>query len=342
MIRASLSARGQSASLADAASFVVVAAIVARMPVVDRRHTQSRSTNPTSHSPALRDWPYLTLTLINSVMAIHMTLLSVGMPLWIAQHTRAPRAVVAPLLVVNTVLAILFQVRASKHAGTVIGSARCLARSGIAQAACCLLLAASAHVPMSIAVGALLASMLALTAGELLQSAGGWGLSYALAPAARQGDYLSVFSLGLTAQQIVGPVLITSGIIVAGSAGWIALGSLLLAVSLTTAAAARWAENGRASRARSEPEALPAAHERTRPAHHGSSLNRSPTGDACASPSSDFALSPAETGRHPVGHFPTLKVSSYSPPDEVHDRCSGQGPVTSRPRPYRNAGIRGG
>jgi hypothetical protein len=65
-----------------------------------------------------------------------------------------------------------------------------------------------------------------LTFGEMWQATGGWDLSYAFAPEDGKGVYLSVFSLGGTAQRIVGPALITSVVIAAGPVGWIALAAV--------------------------------------------------------------------------------------------------------------------
>ena len=43
----------------------------------------------------LRDRPYAVLTLLNAVMYLNMPLLSLGLPLWIAQRTDAPPAMAA-------------------------------------------------------------------------------------------------------------------------------------------------------------------------------------------------------------------------------------------------------
>jgi dipeptide/tripeptide permease len=71
--------------------------------------------------------------------------------------------------------------------------------------------------------------MVLLTIGELLQVAGGLGVSYDLAPRERQGEYLAVFWLGVAAMYMVGPVLITVGVVEQGSLGWLGLAALLLA-----------------------------------------------------------------------------------------------------------------
>ena len=46
--------------------------------------------------------PYVSVTLVGSVLAVHYQLLEVAMPLWVVEHTTAPRSLVAVLMVINT------------------------------------------------------------------------------------------------------------------------------------------------------------------------------------------------------------------------------------------------
>jgi hypothetical protein len=188
----------------------------------------------------LRDRPYLTIAGLNALLTVHMPLLSIGLPLWIADHSHAPRAIVAPLIAVNTVLAVAFQMRASRGSDTTGGAARCLRLAGFALAACCLILAVVPGLPRAEAVVVLVLAVVALTAGELFQSAGGWGLSYELAVEHQQGAYLSVFWLGVGAQQIAAPLFL--GLILStGPIGWVVLAVLLVAAGLAVPRVTRWA-----------------------------------------------------------------------------------------------------
>lgn len=218
--------------LGNAASFVVVAAIVASLP--DPRPPATTR----AKAPLAADRRLWALTTLNALLSVHMTLLSVGVPLLIAGHTSVTPAAMGPLLTLNTVLAVALQVRASRGATDVEGAGRCLRRAGAALAATCILLAAATVAPLALAVALLVAGIITLTAGELLQSAGAWGLSFELAPEARQGAYLSFFSLGTTVQVIAGPLLV-AGVLAAGAAGWAALALLLVAAGAATPAVAR-------------------------------------------------------------------------------------------------------
>jgi hypothetical protein len=211
---------------ANALSFVVMAAMAARLPTPGTGG-RARARVMRYSLRALRDHSYVSLAAINAPLTLHMSLLSIGIPLWVAGHTDAPRSMPAVLLTVNTVLAVALQVRASRGADTVHGSARLLSRAGPLLALTCLLLAAAGSLSTWPAVGVLIAAVVALTAAELYQSAGAWGLSYALAPADEQAAYLSVFGLSVGVQQIVAPTLLVTVVIATGPVGWAVLAVVL-------------------------------------------------------------------------------------------------------------------
>ncbi|MGW2955871.1 MFS transporter [Streptomyces eurythermus] len=235
--------------LVNAASFAVLASLAARLPVLS---APAKSLRRRFSASVLRDGSFLSFTAINAVLTMHMTLLSIGIPLWIVQHTDVSSALISPLVAVNTVLAVALQVRASRDTDTIAGAARALVRAGICLALCCLLLITAPELPLTLAVGALLLAMIALTGGELFQSAGGWGGSYLLAAPGQEGVYLSVFWLGVAIQQIAAPVLV-SLVVTTGTPGWTVLAALFAASGLTAPAIGRWAQTRADNRAHPDP-----------------------------------------------------------------------------------------
>ncbi|HEV2376579.1 MAG TPA: MFS transporter [Streptosporangiaceae bacterium] len=223
---------------ANAASFVILAVIAVTLPLAAA--TGSARARREISLKVLADRPFLVLTGINAILTLHMPLLSVGIPLWIAEHSHAPRAIVGPLLVVNTILCITLQVRASRGSDSPPGAARRLRQAGLALAVCCLLLALLPRLGMVPAIALLVAAMVALTGGELWQSAGGWGLSYALARPGQEGAYLSMFSLGAAVQQIAAPVLVAT-VVQVGTVGWVGLAALVAVTGLIAPLTATWA-----------------------------------------------------------------------------------------------------
>ncbi|MGX1541275.1 MFS transporter [Streptomyces adustus] len=234
--------------LVNAASFAVLASLAARLPVLS---APAKSLRRRFSVSVLRDGSFLSFTGINAVLTMHMTLLSIGIPLWIVKHTDVSSALISPLVAVNTVLAVALQVRASRGTDTIAGAARALVWAGISLALCCLLLVAAPKLPVVLAVGVLLLAMVALTGGELFQSAGGWGGSYLLAVPGQEGVYLSVFWLGVAVQQIAAPVLV-SLVVTTGTTGWVVLAALFAVCGLAAPGIGRWAQSRADSRPRQD------------------------------------------------------------------------------------------
>ncbi|MFI0967925.1 MFS transporter [Streptomyces sp. NPDC021080] len=235
--------------LLNAASFAVLATLASRLPLLNAPTGNLRRRFSVN---VLRDGSFLSFAGINAVLTMHMTLLSIGIPLWIVGHTNVSAALISPLVAVNTVLAVLLQVRASRGTDDIQGAARALVRAGLSLAVCCLLLVTAPGLPVVLAVGALLLAMIALTGGELWQSAGGWGGSYLLAVPGQEGVYLSVFWLGVAVQQIAAPIVV-SLVVTAGTTGWVALAALFAASGLAAPAIGRWAQAQAARRPQQDP-----------------------------------------------------------------------------------------
>lgn len=222
--------------LGDAASFVLTGWMAARLPTREAPPRVARRDSPLT---ALRDRRYLLLTALNGVLMLQLTMLTVAIPLWLLQHTRAPRVLIGPLLAVNTVLVVILQVRASRQASSIGVAARLLARSGIAFGVSALLVGLSAAGGSFAAAAILVAAVVSLTLGEVQQAAGGWRVSFDLAPEKRRGSYLALFGLGVSLQTIVGPPLFTAVVLPAGMPGWAGIAALFALTGLLAAALLR-------------------------------------------------------------------------------------------------------
>lgn len=210
--------------LADAATFFIVAALLARLPAVaNQGGRRQRRKDGRRRVPRVRDLSFLVLSALNGVLFLHTVLLSAGLPLWIATRTTAPPVIVGVIVVLNTFMVILLQVPLSRGSGDLRSAARRQYWSGCCLAACCLLIALTTGLgPVQAAVLAITATV-ALTLGEIWQGVGAWRLSYSLAPAGQRAYYLSVYELGTSAASAVGPALITWAVIGNRAAGWVGL-----------------------------------------------------------------------------------------------------------------------
>jgi MFS family permease len=222
--------------IADAATFVIAATIIASTRTAATANTATKVRKDPVGKPSLRDnLSFFALAMVNGVLCLYISLLTVGFPLWVVTRTDAPAAVVGPLLVVNTAMTVLLQVRLSHGAESLPGARRAFARAGGVLALACLVTATSAVTgSVVVAIVLLVAGMVFLTLGEIWQAAAQFGSGYALSPEDQRGKYLSVFGLGLNAQRIYGPPVV-AGVVAWGVGGWATLAVLLAAAGLAAA-----------------------------------------------------------------------------------------------------------
>lgn len=228
--------------VAAGALYVVAAAIFLALPPVPPA-TKGDGDGPTW--VVLRDRPFAVVALLNAVLVTNGGILTVALPIWIAERTAAPTWIYSAILLVNTVVVVLFQVRASKGSEDVAGGARALRRCGVLLAACCGVFALAAGQPAWVAAVVLVVGALVHVVGELLYSAGAWALSYELAPEHAHGQYQGLFGMSTQLGAMVTPVAATTLIIGLGWPGWLVFAAALLAAGLAAPAVARWAERTR-------------------------------------------------------------------------------------------------
>ncbi|WP_207938828.1 hypothetical protein [Actinomadura darangshiensis] len=120
---------------------------------------------------ALQDRPSLLLTALDGVMAIQFKVLTVAIPLWLVQATAAPRWLDSGTMVINTVIVIAFQVRASRNIDSPAASGTAYRRSGVAFLVSCSLISLSAGIPAWSAATLLMTAVVIHTIGELWHAA---------------------------------------------------------------------------------------------------------------------------------------------------------------------------
>lgn len=188
----------------------------------------------------LRDRPYALVTLLNAILLLRMPLLSLAIPLWIVERTSAPGWLVSALFVLNTVAVMLFQVRTARPVTDLDRARRAVRTSGLVMAASCAVFALSALPGAGWAAAALLVAGAVLQVdAEMRQSAGSWQIGFSLAPADRIGQYQGFFGTGVPIARTLGPLVLTSLLLLWGIPGWLLLGAVLLAASYAMGPAVR-------------------------------------------------------------------------------------------------------
>src|SRR5262249_42447164 len=117
--------------IVDALTFLFAAVMLPRVKMIAASVAAGTAQRRIGLS-AVRDLRYLAVAGTNGILTMHMSILSIAMPLWLTLHTDAPRSLVGPLLVVNTVIAVALQVRATRGTETVPGGVRALRRAALA------------------------------------------------------------------------------------------------------------------------------------------------------------------------------------------------------------------
>jgi MFS family permease len=198
---------------------------------------------PERASRRVSDWRYLAASMLWGTNLFQNDVLAVVLPLWIVLNTDAPPAIAATVLVVNTAVVVLFQVRASRGITTLDSAWTATLRYGVAFLAACVVCLFSDNTPAVVAAALLIVGTIAFSIGELWASAAGWLLSYNLADPDRQGEYLGMWQLGSSAVSVVGPALVAVLVLQGGAVGWVALGLIFLLASAVLAAGGRrgWA-----------------------------------------------------------------------------------------------------
>jgi MFS family permease len=217
---------------ANAASYVLAGVLVVQLPAV--RPPERVDGKAAGYAEVIRDRPYLGLALLNVIVALRDSLLLVAMPLWMATRTRAPLSLTGLLFALNTVLVVLFQVRATRSMAARGGIARGYLTAAVSFVVACTAFALAAGAPVLVATVLLVLAISALTRAELVTSAGEWLLSVQLPPARLRAPYVSVFKTSMAVQQAFGPVLVTVALVGWGRLGWFALALLLAAGTLAS------------------------------------------------------------------------------------------------------------
>lgn len=221
----------------NAVSFAVVAVLLLTLPTGEPGPPRT----PGHLFAVFRDRPFLAVSVLNGLLFTYAAVLTVALPLWIVRRTSAPHWSVAAVFVLDTAMAVALSVRFSRGAETAAGAAHLTRRAGFALLLGCVTFAAAGSFGSAGAVLALAAGTVLFTVGALWQSAGSFGLSYALAPDDRQGEYLGAWAMGSRIYDAVGPVLVIGLVIGLGVWGWLLLGVLFAVLAAAHVPITAWA-----------------------------------------------------------------------------------------------------
>lgn len=228
--------------IVNALTFVAAWAILGRLPRYD---PVPRQKGQGGRWIALADKPFLVYTAIAGLMSMQYWVIARPLPLWIADHTNDPRWIIPALLLINTALIILFQVRVGRKVDTIRRGGGALRRSGVLFLISCSVIGLAAGIPEWISLLLLIGAVAIHTIGELYFTAGSFAISYGMAPEHAQGQYQGLAGIGMFVGGAASSVLMIGLVLSLGRIGWIGLGVLFALLGLAAPAVARWGERTR-------------------------------------------------------------------------------------------------
>lgn len=222
----------------NAVSFVVTAGVLGRLPHLEPAPPRAEGE---SRVQVLRDRPYVLVSVLTGVFAMHFFVIELAMPLWIATRTDAPTSLVAITLLVNTVAVALLQVRLSRGSDTVGAAARTMLLGSFWVLGGFALISLADGRAAWAAVVLLLAGAGVHVVGEMIGSSGQWGVQMGLAPQERQGQYQGFAGMSFSIASILAPPLVALLCIDWGRPGWFVMGAIVVAAAALNVPATRWA-----------------------------------------------------------------------------------------------------
>lgn len=201
----------------------------------------SQAVRPGPRLEVLRDRPYLTFVVLDGVLSMHYLLLDVVLPLWVLRNTEAPRWMVAFILLVNTVVVALLQVRFSRGTDEPAAAATVVRRGALLLAFACVIFGFSDGVSPLTASLLLGLGALVHVLGEMKQAAGSWGISFGLAPDHAQGQYQGTYAMGADLGKMVAPALLAWLTLQYETAGWMVVAGMFVVAGAAVPAVVTWA-----------------------------------------------------------------------------------------------------
>ncbi|MFE4975659.1 MFS transporter [Kitasatospora sp. NPDC056651] len=222
--------------LGNAASFALCAVLLLllpRYPVLAAPPRQRRW-------PVLADRPFLAFTALYGAMGLQYPVVSLLLPIWISEHTEAPRWTVPALFAVNSLFCVLMQTRIGSRIETLHDGGLAFRTAGLLFLVSCPMMALAAHAPVWAAAGLVLAAIFVHSLGEVWESSACFALGFGLAPDHAQGQYQGVFGLGFSAGQALAPAILTTVVLGLGMTGWLLLAVFFAALGAVGPSLARW------------------------------------------------------------------------------------------------------
>lgn len=229
--------------ISNAIGLVVNGIFISRLPAAPHieRAPEVDGRKP-SRIAVFRDRPILGLTGLLGVSLMYGTIFAEVIPLWVINRTDLPKPVLGALFTVNTIMAVLLQVPASRGADSLSGSIRLMRWGALTTMVACPIVLLSDGTSGWVTVAVLAVGVMLVTMTELWQSSAAWYLFSEIPPPDRRGEYLGAMRMGGAAQSMVAPAALTY-LALHTSFGWWVVSGIFALVAVVCGPIMRWAAN---------------------------------------------------------------------------------------------------
>lgn len=190
-------------------------------------------------APLLRnDRPFLVLIGANTLLALCMMVLGVGLPVYIAEALPVPKWLVGVLLAGTSVVLATGQTLVVRHTER-RNRTNVMVVAGLAWAAWGLLMASLLHVPAAFVVPLLVLATGCFAFADVLHAATNNAISAAVAPVVGRGKYLSYWQYSFTFASVLAPAFFAQLFEIDHELPWLAVTVVALVASATIYVLAR-------------------------------------------------------------------------------------------------------
>jgi Major Facilitator Superfamily len=193
----------------------------------------------------LLDRPFVAFSVLAAAMSLEFSVITLLLPLWVVDHTHAPRWCIPMTLLINTTLVVFLQIRIGSKVQTIREGGAAWRRAGVVFLLSCSAIGLAAGLPGWAALVLLATGVCLHTFGEIWHMAAGFAIGFNLPPAHAQGQYDGFIGIVGGLGGVVAPVLLLGFVLSLGRAGLFGLGAYFALAGLLMPAVARWGERTR-------------------------------------------------------------------------------------------------
>jgi MFS family permease len=220
---------------------LINAAMIYRLPKT-AKPVQPEGRGQQKRGGALRNRPFVAISVLNGVLSTNQVILSVVIPLWLVEETKAPHVLLAGLFATNTIMSVGLQTMAARGSDVLPGAIRATYRSAVCFAVCCVVIVFTHGSAEWLAIVLVWLAHIILTGAELFQAAASWGLISLLSDPYRRGEYQGVTQVGQNIGTVLAPAAYTYLAMNWHTVGWLTIAGIVVLAAIAIPPVARAAE----------------------------------------------------------------------------------------------------